>query len=79
MALIAIATLKIKLNSPEKISEAQMELPSSILYIIVFVTIISALVLSIVSMFEEPMIFYALLLWITIGSGYYFITDYMKN
>ncbi len=79
MALIAIAALKIKLNNPEKISEAQMELPASILYLIVFITIISALVLSIVSMFEDPMIFYALLVWVFIGSMYYFITGYIKN
>ena len=79
MALIAVATLKIKFNSPDKIKKAPMKLPSPILYIIVFITIIAALILSTVSMYEDPMIFYALLLWIAIGSLYYFFTDYLKS
>ncbi len=72
MALVAGGCLKLEKDYPEQYKKAPLSLSKTVLVSLALLTIAASIILTLVSFYEDPLIFYALASWTAIGIGYYF-------
>jgi len=80
MALTAGASLQLSNRFPREFSRAPMVLKKNTLRFWAIFTIVSTILLSIASFWEDPNIFLSLFLWLGLGTGYFFLYQkYLKH
>jgi len=73
MTLVAGACLVIKKKYPESFESAPFKLSDASLKALPIFTIISAVLLTVASLVEDPLMLYSFGFWFLLGSGYYYI------
>lgn len=72
MSLVAGGCLKIERDYPEQYQKAPMCLSKPVLFACALLTIGAGIILTLVSFYEDPLILYTLVIWTTVGIGYYY-------
>ncbi len=73
MVLVAGGCLKLEKDYPEQYKKAPLSLSKTVLVSLALLTIAAGIILTLVSFYEDPLIFYTLASWTAIGIGYYYI------